>query len=124
MNLARLLTKNSISFKQLDKDGKYTIIKIENKLLVLCIEERGNIFKLHRDYYDYIACNSLPYMILLNDTKNKKDYLLNLTKEVNWVKGSFESCDKDEIFLGKQVINNPITEARFIDILEKHYREN
>jgi hypothetical protein len=57
MNLQRILKDNNIPFKQLDKDEEYTVLKINNKIMLLCVEEKGNIFKLHRDYYDYIEGN-------------------------------------------------------------------
>lgn len=119
MNLQRILKDNNIPFKQIDKDEEYTVLKINNKIMLLCVEEKGNIFKLHRDYYDYIEGNSLPYMIVLCDIKNKKSYLLDLTKGVNWVKNSFESCDKDELFLGKQILNYSINESDLIKALKR-----
>ena len=46
-------------------------------------------------------------------------YFLKLNKNVNWVKSCFETCDKDAIYLGKQVLNSRITENDLIKELKK-----
>ena len=40
MNLQRILKDNNIPFKQLDKDEEYTVLKINNKIMLLCVEEK------------------------------------------------------------------------------------
>ena len=38
---------------------------------------------------------------------------------VNWVKSCFATCDKDELFLGKNVLNARITQEQFVEEMKK-----
>ena len=42
-------------------------------------------------------------------------HYLKLNKKVNWVKSCFATCDKDELFLGKNVLNARITQEQFVE---------
>ena len=44
---------------------------------------------------------------------------LKLNKKVNWVKSCFATCDKDELFLGKNVLNARITQEQFVEEMKK-----
>lgn len=45
--------------------------------------------------------------------------LLIYSKKVNWVKSCFATCDKDELFLGKNVLNARITQEQFVEEMKK-----
>ena len=45
-------------------------------------------------------------------------YYIKLNKNVNWIKSCFETCDKDAIYLGKQVLNAEVSE----EILRKELK--
>ena len=47
-------------------------------------------------------------------------YYLKLNKKANWVKSCFDTCDKDVIYLGKQVLNSKVTEIDLIKELKKY----
>lgn len=46
-------------------------------------------------------------------------HYLKLNKKVNWVKSCFATCDKDELFLGKNVLNARITQEQFVEEMKK-----
>lgn len=46
-------------------------------------------------------------------------FYLKLNKKVNWVKSCFATCDKDELFLGKNVLNARITQEQFVEEMKK-----
>ena len=47
------------------------------------------------------------------------DGTVKLNKKVNWVKSCFATCDKDELFLGKNVLNARITQEQFVEEMKK-----
>ena len=47
-------------------------------------------------------------------------HYLKLNKKVNWVKSCFATCDKDELFLGKQVLNYTSSIGKFITEMKKY----
>ena len=47
------------------------------------------------------------------------DGTVKLNKKVNWVKSCFATCDKDELFLGKNVSNARITQEQFVEEMKK-----
>ena len=50
----------------------------------------------------------------------KKTYIIyHINKKVNWVKSCFATCDKDELFLGKNVLNARITQEQFVEEMKK-----
>lgn len=46
-------------------------------------------------------------------------HYLKLNKKVNWVKSCFATSDKDELFLGKNVLNARITQEQFVEEMKK-----
>lgn len=46
-------------------------------------------------------------------------HYLKLNKKVNWVKSCFATYDKDELFLGKNVLNARITQEQFVEEMKK-----
>ena len=65
---------------------------------------------MERDFFDYLDGNTIPYSVLCHDTASGKMYYIKLNKNVNWIKSCFETCDKDAIYLGKQVLNAEVSE--------------
>ena len=110
--IKNILDKNNIAYKIIDEEGNTELLKINNKLHMLYIHNRGNRFQMERDFFEYLDGNSIPYVIVCCDDLNNTLYYLKLNKEVNWVKSCFATCDKDAIYLGKQVLNCKILNYR------------
>ena len=108
MKIENLLEDIGLEFKIIDELNGIKIIKVIDKMHICFISRKGNQFIVDRDTFDYLDFNILPYCLLLNDTMQNKFYYIPLNKENNWVKSCFVSCDKEEIYLGKQVLNHQI----------------
>ena len=106
---------NQIPYKKLDGNENYVIYKVKSKKMLLCLKGRKNRFELERDVFDYLDMNKLDYSLLLVDGNNL--FFIELNKKNNWIKSCFESCDKDSIFLGKQVLNHRVREEELANLL-------
>lgn len=113
------LTQWKIEYKKVDEEKSVELFKIKSKYHMLYIKSRGNQFMLNRDYFEYMDSNSIPYVILLHDILKEKYYFLELKKDNNWIKSCFATCDKDNIYLGKQILNNSIDETSLFIKLQK-----
>lgn len=107
--IEKLLMGSKVQYKLIDEDDGFKLVKINSKLHVLYLYGKGNKFLMERDFFDYIDGNTIPYSILCHDTLNNKLYYLKLNKNVNWVKSCFQTCDKDSLYLGKNVLNELIS---------------
>ena len=63
--------------------------------------------------------NCEKYILCLYDRKNNKYYYIKFPNKSNWLSGSFNSCGKEELFLGKQVLNNQSTIGNILVDLKK-----
>lgn len=114
------LKTNDVPYKLIDEDDDFKLVKVNSKLHILYLFRKGNKFLLERDFFDYIEGNTIPYAILCHDTSNQKLYYLKLNKKANWVKSCFETCDKESLFLGKNVLKSQITEMALHKELQKY----
>ncbi len=117
--IEKILKSEKIPYKLIDEDDNFKLVKINSKLHLFYLHNKGNQFLMERDFFDYLDSNTIPYSILCQDDNNGKYYYLKLNKKVNWIKSCFETCDKDEIYLGKQVLNAQITESTLRTELKK-----
>ena len=106
--IERIFAQEKIEYKKIDEENGTKLYKINSKCYLLYLKEKGNQFALNRDFFEYLDSNSLPYKILLHDVQKDKFYYLELRKNNNWIKSCFNTCNKDKIYLGKQVLNYPI----------------
>lgn len=114
----KILKQEKISYKVIDEDKGYKLIKVNSKMHLFYMYNRGNQFVMERDFFNYLDGNSVPYSILCHDTSEKIFYYLKLNKNVNWIKSCFETCDKESIYLGKQVLNARISETELRKVLK------
>ena len=120
MKIEKILKKIGFNFKIIDEINNIKIIKIPMKLHICFIMQNGNQFILDRDTFDYLTANSLPYCLIMQDTTQNKYYFLQLEKESNWIKSCFASCDKEKIYLGKQVLNAQVEFEELKNKLKKY----
>lgn len=116
--IEKILKQEKIPYKVIDEDKGYKLIKINSKIHLFYMNDRGNQFKMERDFFDYLDGNSIPYSILCHDTSRDIFYYLKLNKKANWVKSCFETCDKESIYLGKQILNAEIGKAELCKVLK------
>ena len=103
--------QEKIPYKVIDEDKGYKLIKINSKMHLFYMNSRSSQFMMERDFFDYLDGNSIPYAILCHDTSKNIFYYLKLNKKskigLNHV---LKLCDKESIYLGKQVLNARINE--------------
>lgn len=69
----------------------------------------------------------IPYKVIDEDKGcklikiNSKMHLfyIKLNKKSNWIKSCFQTCDKESIYLGKQVLNSRLDEKELRKVLKK-----
>lgn len=112
--IEKLLSGDNIAYKVIDEDNGFKIIKVNSKLHILYLYGKGTQFMMQRDLFEYLDGNSIPYSILCHDTSSNSIFFLKLNKNRNWLKSCFNTCDKDELYLGKDVLNSRITKDNFL----------
>ena len=117
--IEKIFAQKKIEYKKIDEEDEVKLYKINSKCHLLYIKNKGNQFLMHRDFFEYLDSNSLPYKILLHDIKKDKFYYLELEKVSNGIKSCFATCNKEEIYLGKQVLNYSIDEIRLCRKLQQ-----
>lgn len=117
--IERILNAEKIPYKLIDEDEGFKLIKINSKHHIFYMNSRNNQFLMERDFFEYLDVNSIPYSVLCYDASKNIYYYLRLNKKVNWIKSCFETCDKDSIYLGKQVLNARVSEKELCDVLKK-----
>lgn len=110
MTIEKLIEKAKMEYKEIDAENNYKIIKIADKMNLLYLYCESDQFILNRDLFEYLDKNKLSYVIVLQNIIKKRWYYLQLRKENNWLKSCFETCDKEDLYLGKQVMNATISE--------------
>lgn len=120
--IEKILKSENISYKLIDEDKGFKIVKVNGKLHILYLYCKGSKFLMERDFFDYLDGNTIPYSVLCHDTVGDKMYYIKLNKNVNWIKSCFETCDKDIIYLGKQVLKEEISEEALRKQLKRELR--
>lgn len=118
--IEKILMDVNVPYKVIDEDTGIKLLKVNTKIHILYMYGKGNVFLLERDFFEYMDGNSIPYSILCYDESAKKMYYLKLNKNANWVKSCFNTCDKDAIYLGKELLKAQISEISLINELVKY----
>lgn len=118
MTIFELLDKYDIKYRKISSDKGRYFFKIANTNVMFWINN-GNIFKMKRSWYELLKNDCDKYILFLFDKKEKKYYYLKFLNKNNWFSGSFENCNKSELFLGKEVLNNVKSLGSIINDLKK-----
>ena len=119
MTVNELFDKNQIKYKRTQIDKGIALYKI-GKLNVIIWINYGNIFKMERKCFDLLDKECETYALFMCDKKNNQYYYIKFPNKNNWLSGSFRNSDKDELFLGKQVLNYPSTLGKLVVDLKKY----
>lgn len=118
MTINELFDKYDIKYKRLGAEKGMTLFRIGDMNVMFWMNE-GNAFKMKRKWFDALEKDCDRYALFLLDKKTKTYYYLKFLNKNNWLSGSFKGCDKPELFLGKQVLNNTSTLGKIITDLSK-----
>lgn len=104
MTIEELFDKYNIEYTVIKKEQKIQLLKVNDYNLLIWIND-NNLFKMHRKWFEQLENNCEKYALLLVDKSVKKNYYIKCKNKNNWVSQGFYNCNKNEIYLGKQVMN-------------------
>ena len=119
MTINELLDKHDIKYESIKAEKGMNIFKVGTINVLFWIND-GNTFKMKRTWFEILENNCEKYNLVLYDKKGKQYYYLKFTNKNNWLSGSFNNCDKPELFLGKQVLNNVSTLGNIVADLKRY----
>lgn len=81
----------------------------DNIILILCQYKK----------YVHVKLLIIVYVNSICINKHFLRHYLKLNKKSNWIKSCFQTCDKESIYLGKQVLNSRLDEKELRKVLKK-----
>ena len=106
---------NIEKIKYKEKKLKFlSYLLFENETILVIIKNNKNIFKIIRDDFDYIEKELLDYDFCLIDNSKKQLYYMKIKEPNNFIRKAFENTEKSEIYFGKEILKNKITEEDLI----------
>lgn len=108
MTIENILKDIKADYKYIEYNDDSGVYKLSSSINIVCIENNKNIFSIERDLFYYIDNQKIDYHFVLVNKRDKKYFFLPYNKFSNWLRGSFDSCDKDEIYFGKIILQNEI----------------
>lgn len=118
MTINELLDKHNIKYEKIKAEKGISLFSVGKTNVLFWINE-GNAFKMKRSWFELLEENCERYALFLYDKKAKQYYYIKFLNKNNWLSGSFNNCDKLELFLGKQVLNSPSTIGNILADLKK-----
>lgn len=99
---------NKIKYNRQEYTDNVELFSINEgvNLNLVIITNSNNTFLVDRDLFYYLDNQSKIYSFILHNNNENKLFYLVFKNKKNWLKSSFENTDKDEIYLGKIVLNN------------------
>ena len=109
MNVKDMIKKANINFKE--KNLKFlTYLIFENETMLVLIKNNKNIFKITREDFNDLEQELLDYDFCLIDNSKNQLYYMKVKEPNNFVRKAFDSTKKNEIYFGKEILQNKITE--------------
>lgn len=108
--------KYMYDFKRYNNVHIYTIN--DEKMIIVIINKRDNIFSISRDIFNVIDDELLPYSFFLIDNY-ERIYFYKINEPNNSLRKAFDSCNKDIIYFGKEILNNTIIDKDLKKYIDK-----
>lgn len=119
MNIDKLLEENNFKFKKIKIGKNIELFEFENETMLIIIRSSNNVFKINRKDFYKIDDRLLPYnFYLINEVENKTFYI-TVKEPANFLRNAFENSLKNEIYFGKDVLNNKINNENLIEKIRK-----
>ena len=113
MNIKNILKKENIEFKE-HKLKKLSYLVFKNDTILVLINNNKNVFKIIRDDFNVLEEELLNYDFCLNDLSSNQLYYMKIKEPNNFIRKSFSYTDKNEIFFGKEILQNKINEEELL----------
>lgn len=112
MVLDTFLKELKIEYKEIEYDDYAIIYKLKLKVNLVYMKSRSSSFSIDRDLFFYLVNQKQEYHFLLDNNCDDKIFFLPYNKFASWLKGSFDSSDKDELYFGKVVLQNELSQKQ------------
>lgn len=106
MDIFEIMSKNKIFYieKEYEPNIKLLKIGIKEKVTVAVLFNTTGSFTADRDLFYYLSNQKENYAFLLVNQTEQKMYYIEFKDKINWLKSSFERCDKDKLHFGKIIL--------------------
>ena len=122
MDIKDNIKKCNINFEE--KKLKYlTYLIFENETILVLIENNKNIFKITREDFDELEQELLDYDFCLIDNSKNQLYYMKIKEPNNFIRNAFDFTEKDEIYFGKEILQNKITEDELLKKIKSKRRD-
>lgn len=118
MNIIETIQKYKKIIKTI-KLGHLTYIIFEDNTILVIIQNNDNIFKIYRNEFNIIEEELLDYDFCLIDNSEKQLYYIKIKEPSNFIRKAFDSTVKDEIYFGKEILQNKVTRDEFLEKIKK-----
>ena len=86
-------------------------------MVIVIKNKKDNIFSISRKCFNIIDGELLPYSVILVDNKDNI-YYYDIKEPNNVLRKAFDSCNKELIFFGKEILNKKIETNELNKILK------
>lgn len=117
MDIKEIINKNHINFKE-KKLQNLTYLIFGNETILVLIKNNKNIFKILREDFDKIEQELLDYDLCLIDSVKNKLYYMKVKEPNNFIRKAFDYTKKNEIYFGKEILQNNISEGELLKKIE------
>lgn len=118
MNDIEKIIKSKYKYKTINNDG-VKLLFLDNETILAIIINKKNVFKINRKQFYRIDDELLPYGFLLIDSTQKNMYFMKYKEPYNQLRYAFDSTKKDEIYFGKEILQNKIKLNELLSNIEK-----
>lgn len=118
MDINKIIRMANIKFKE-KKLKRLCYLEFENETLLVIIKNNKNVFKIAREDFEEIESILLDYDFCLLDTTMEQLYYMKINEPNNFIRKAFDSTKKDEIYFGKEILQNKITEQDLVKRIKK-----
>lgn len=119
MGIDKLLIESNFKFKKFKLGKKIDVFEFDTETMLIVIRSSNNTFKINRkDFYE-IDNKLLPYSFYLINETEKKSFYIKIKEPANFLRNAFENSTKNEIYFGKDVLNNKISDEELKKQIKK-----
>ena len=118
MNIKSIIDKNGIKYKE--KKLKFlSYLIFENETMLVIVENNKNIFRIIREDFENIEQELLDYDFCLVDNSKNQIYYMKIKEPNNFIRKAFDSTEKNEIYFGKEILQNRIIKEEILLKIKK-----
>lgn len=118
MTVEEMFKQKDINFEMLYKGKKVKIYSLKTENVMFWFND-NNIYKMKKGWFEVLSRKD-KYTLVLWDAEKKNYYYIKFDVKNNWLSNSFLCSDKQELFLGKQVLNYKRSLSQILSDIKKN----